>query len=90
MWTLTDFYADWCGPCQAMKPALEKFETDYAGKIAVNKVDVDKNEQTAVQNNVMGIPTFIIYKDTKEVSRRSGAMPYETFKGWVDSTIAAG
>ncbi len=87
MWSLTDFYADWCGPCQAMKPTLEKFETGYAGKITVNRVDVDKNQALASQNNVMGIPTFIIYQDNKEMGRRSGAMPYEIFKNWVDSLV---
>jgi thioredoxin 1 len=87
MWSLTDFYADWCGPCQAMKLALEKLETEYAGKIAVKRVDVDKDQNLAMQNNVMGIPTFIIYKDDKETGRRSGAMPYEIFKSWVDSVV---
>ncbi|MFA5776647.1 MAG: thioredoxin family protein [Patescibacteria group bacterium] len=87
MWSLTDFYADWCGPCQAMKPALEKFETEYADKITVKRVDVDKNQQIASQNNVMGIPTFIIYNDDKEIGRRSGAMTYEIFKSWVDSIV---
>jgi len=70
-----------------MKPALEKFETEYAGKITVKRVDVDKNQQLASENNVMGIPTFVIYQDSKEMGRRSGAMPYELFKGWVDSIV---
>jgi len=87
MWNLTDFYADWCGPCQAMKPALEKFETEYTGKVTVKSVDVDKDQNLAMQNNVMGIPTFIIYNDDKEVARQSGAMPYEIFKSWVDSIV---
>lgn len=87
MWSLTDFYADWCGPCQAMKPALEKFEAEYADKVTVKRVDVDKDQTLAVQNNVMGIPTFIIHKDNKEVDRKSGAMPYEMFKSWVDSVV---
>jgi thioredoxin len=87
MWTLTDFYADWCGPCQAMKPVLEKLEKEYLGKLIVKKADVDKDQQLAMQNNVMGIPTFILYNDNKEVSRRSGGMPYEDFKSWVDSVV---
>lgn len=87
MWSLTDFHADWCGPCQAMQPALEKFETEYAGKVTIKRVDVDKDQNLATQNNVMGIPTFIIYRDNKEVERRSGAMPYEIFKSWIDSIV---
>lgn len=70
-----------------MKPALEKFETDYAGKVAVQRVDVDKDQALAMQNNVMGIPTFVLYQDDKELARRSGAMAYEDFKSWVDSVV---
>ncbi len=70
-----------------MKPALEKFETDYAGKVTVQRVDVDKDQALAMQNNVMGIPTFVLYQDDKELARRSGAMAYEDFKSWVDSVV---
>jgi len=87
MWKLVDFYADWCGPCQAMKPALEKLETEYSGKVTVQRVDVNKDQALAMQNNVMGIPTFILYQDDKELARKSGAMPYEMFKSWVDSIV---
>ncbi len=87
MFTLIDYYADWCGPCQAMRPTLEKFEAEYKGKIEIKRVDVDKNEQLAMQASIMGIPTFVISKDDKEVARKSGAMPYELFKVWVDSVL---
>jgi len=87
MWSLVDFYAEWCGPCQAMKETLEKFEVDYKGKVTVKKVDVDKDSQTAMKSNVMGIPTFVIYQDDKEIERRSGAMSYDSFKMWVDSVV---
>jgi|GEM_PF-6843887 thioredoxin-like negative regulator of GroEL len=70
-----------------MKPALAKFETEYAGKVTVKRVDVDKEQSVAMQSNVMGIPTFILYQDAKEMDRRSGAMPYEVFKSWVDSIV---
>lgn len=70
-----------------MKPALEKFEKEYAGKIEVKRIDVDKEQALAIKNNVMGIPTFVLYKDGQEMARRSGAMPYEIFKSWVDSTV---
>jgi thioredoxin-like negative regulator of GroEL len=70
-----------------MRPALEKLEKEYAGRVTVKKVDVDKDQQLAMQSNVMGIPTFILSNDNKEVSRRSGGMPYEDFKSWVDSVV---
>lgn len=70
-----------------MKPALEKLEAEYADKVKVTRVDVDKDQALAMQNNVMGIPTFIIYQDDNEVGRKSGAMPYEIFKSWVASLV---
>lgn len=90
MWEVVDFYADWCGPCQAMKPILEKFEKDYEGKVVVKRVNVDENQMEALKNNVMSIPTFIILKSGLEIARTSGAMPYEMFKNWVDSYINKG
>ena len=87
MFTLVDYYADWCGPCQAMRPTLEKFETEYKDKIEIKRVDVDKNEQLAMQAGIMGIPAFVISRDGKEVARKSGAMPYEVFKVWADSVF---
>lgn len=85
MVTLIDFYADWCGPCQAMKPVLKKFEEENKGKIEVKEIDVDANEDISQKYGIMGIPTFVIEKDGKEVARKSGAMPYDYFKSWVES-----
>lgn len=87
MWEIVDFYADWCGPCQAMKPILEKFEQDYKGKVTLKRVNVDENQMEALKNNVMSIPTFVIFKSGLEIARTSGAMSYEMFKSWVDSYV---
>ena len=57
------------------------------GKVAFKSVDVDKDQALAMQNNVMGIPTFVLYENDKEMGRRSGAMTYEMFKSWVDSIV---
>jgi thioredoxin 1 len=86
---LIDFFAEWCGPCVAMKPVLAKLEAEMTGKFTVKRIDVDHNEQMASQYGVMGIPTFVIQKDGKEIARKSGAMPYEIFKSWVTSALAA-
>jgi thioredoxin 1 len=86
-YTLIDFYADWCGPCQVMKPVFAEIEKDYTGKIEFKKVDVDADSAMAAQYGIMSIPTFVILKDGKEVSRKLGAMPKEALKSWLDSSL---
>lgn len=69
---LIDFYADWCGPCQAMKPVLEELEKEEAGKVQVVRVNVDENPAESAKYGVMSIPTFVVLKDEKEVGRKIG------------------
>jgi thioredoxin len=84
---LLDFYADWCGPCQVMKPLFKEIEKDYEGKVEFKEVDVETEAAMASQFNIMSIPTFVILKDGKEVSRKLGAMPKDLIKGWIDSCL---
>jgi thioredoxin 1 len=84
---LIDFYADWCGPCQVMKPVFDEVEKDYTNQVEFKRVDVETDGATAAQYGVMSIPTFIIVKDGKEVSRRIGAMPKDALKNWIDSSL---
>ncbi len=60
---LVDFYADWCGPCQVIKPILEEIAEDYDDRIDVRKVDVDENQSLAQQYGVRGIPTLLLFSD---------------------------
>ena len=60
---LVDFYADWCGPCQVIKPILEEIADDYDDRIDVRKVDVDENQSLAQQYGVRGIPTLLLFSD---------------------------
>ena len=60
---LVDFYADWCGPCQVIKPVLEELAEEYEGRIDVRKVDVDVNQGLAQQFGVRSIPTLLVFKD---------------------------
>ena len=69
---LVDFYADWCGPCNAMAPVIEEFATELDGKAKVGKINVDENSDIAVEYNVMSIPTLIIFKNGKEEKRLVG------------------
>jgi len=60
---LVDFYADWCGPCRAIKPILEELAQDYEGRVDVRKVDVDENQSLIQEYGVRGIPTLLLFKD---------------------------
>ena len=68
---LVNFYADWCGPCKLMAPVLEEIAKVFSGKLAVAKVDVDANQQTAVKYGVMSIPTVIIFDNKLNIYRQS-------------------
>ena len=67
-----DFYADWCGPCNAMAPVIEEVATELDGKAKVGKINVDENSDIAVEYNVMSIPTLIVFKNGKEEKRLVG------------------
>lgn len=84
---LLDFYADWCGPCQVMRPIFSEIEKDYESKVVFKKVDVEQDGETAGKFGVMSIPTFVMLKEGKEVSRKVGAMPKETLRFWLDSNL---
>ena len=75
-----DFYADWCGPCITMKPAIEELEKEFAGKLEFKKVNVDENQEEAEKLGVMSIPTFILINDGKELDRTVGVTSKENLK----------
>ena len=77
---LVDFYADWCGPCQAMKPVLEELSQEMKGKIAFAKINVDQNRQSSMEYGVMSIPTMLVFRAGKLVDRLVGALPKEMLK----------
>jgi len=72
---LVDFYADWCGPCKVMAPAIDEIAATYQGRALVAKLDTDRAQRTASSFNIRGIPTTIVFKGGKEVARQTGAMP---------------
>jgi thioredoxin 1 len=84
---LVDFWAEWCGPCKAIAPALEEIGKEYAGKLTVAKVNIDDNPQTPNNYQVRGIPTLILFKDGKLVDTKVGAMPKSVLKEWIATSI---
>jgi len=69
---LVDFWAEWCGPCKMSGPVIDQISDEYAGKMLVGKVDVDKEGNLAGRYNVLSIPTVILFKDGVEVGRQVG------------------
>ena len=70
---LLDFWAEWCGPCKMMNGPLEEIAGENAGKLSVAKLNVDENQQTAMNHEVMSIPTMIVFQDGVERKRLVGA-----------------
>jgi len=81
---LVDFWADWCGPCQALAPILEKLANQYQGKIALVKVDTDQQTQLAQQYGIRSLPTVHIYKNSQVVDQFMGALPESQIKEIID------
>ena len=84
---LVDFWAEWCGPCKMIAPALEEIGAEYAGRVTVVKVNIDENPQTPNTYGVRGIPTLIMFKDGKPAATKVGAAPKSQLKEWVASSI---
>jgi len=72
---LVDFWAEWCGPCKMITPIIEEISSDYAGKIKVGKVNVDFNNQVAMQYGIRGIPALLVFKDGAVANQIVGAVP---------------
>jgi thioredoxin 1 len=75
---LVDFWAEWCGPCQALGPKLEEAAQTLGGKVIIAKLNVDENPETASKYGVRGIPTMIMFKNGQDVDQVVGNVPKET------------
>ena len=84
---VVDFWAEWCGPCKQIGPALEELSTEYEGKVKIAKVDVDTNPNAAASMGVRWIPALFIFKDGEVVSNRAGAAPKAALQSWIADSI---
>lgn len=84
---VVDFWAEWCGPCRQIAPALDELATEFEGKLDVVKVNVDENPKTPNQYGVRGIPTLMLFKDGAAVSVKVGAVPKSGLVAWVNENL---
>ena len=84
---LVDFWAEWCGPCKAIAPALEELAGEMDGKVKVAKINIDENPKTPTEYGVRAIPTLMLFKDGQVVATKLGAMQKSQLLQWVESVI---
>ena len=84
---VVDFWAEWCGPCRMIAPALEEIAGTMAGKVKVVKLNVDENPATATKYGIMSIPTLMLFKDGQLASRQVGAAPKAKLEQWITAAV---
>ena len=84
---VVDFWAEWCGPCRMIGPALEELSVQYGDRVKIAKINVDENPDAAAKLGVRGIPALFVFKDGQVVSNRAGAAPKAALQAWIESTI---
>lgn len=84
---LVDFWAEWCGPCRQIAPALEELSKAMEGRVTVAKVNIDDNPATPSKYGVRGIPTLMIFKDGQVAATKIGALPKSKLYEWVEQSL---
>ncbi|NIO03955.1 MAG: thioredoxin [Proteobacteria bacterium] len=84
---LVDFWASWCGPCQAIAPVVEELAREYAGRVKVAKINVEENPQTPGQYGVRGIPTLILFKNGQVFDQVVGVVPKDKLRQMLERAL---
>mgnify|MGYP001476625627 CR=1 FL=1 len=84
---LLDFWAEWCGPCKMIGPLVEEMAEEYSNRLKVGKLDVDENQSSASKQNVMSIPTLLIFKEGEVVAQQIGAVNKTQITEFIESNL---
>ncbi len=84
---LVDFWAEWCGPCKMIGPALEEISEELSDQLSIVKMDIMENTDVPGEIGVQSIPLMVLFKDGKAVAQKLGAAPKSQLKGWIESVL---
>ena len=84
---VVDIWAEWCGPCKQIGPALEELSDEMGDQVKIVKVDADTNPQSVMSMGVRGIPALFIFKDGEIVANKAGAAPKAALQGWINDSL---
>jgi thioredoxin 1 len=85
---LVDFWAEWCGPCRMVSPILEKLGGSMSDRIKIVKLNVDENQEIALNYGIKSIPSLLLFRDGKEVARTIGAATEQTYQEFVHNSLS--
>ncbi len=85
---VVDFWAEWCGPCKQISPALEEIAQEMDGKVKIAKINIDENPSTPGKYGIRAIPTLILFKDGEVASTQTGAAPKGKLVDWINASLS--
>ena len=84
---LVDFWAEWCGPCRMIAPALEELSVELGERVTIAKLNIDENPEAPTRYGVRGIPTMILFKNGQPAATKIGAEPKSRIQGWLEGVL---